>query len=284
MRRLLREPLLHFLIIGAVLFGVHGWLKQGPLRTPNEIVVTHGQIRSLQAQFERAWQRPPTSSELQSLIDSWLREEIFYREGLMMGLDRDDPVVRHRIAQKIEFIVDGAAPEVPTVAQLQSWLDAHADTYAVETTYSLRQVYFDPARHGDALDQTITAARAALRQGNVDAGDATMLPATLAAPAGEIRRIFGSGFEAALRTLPVGGWQGPVLSGFGVHLVELRSREPGRKARLTEVRDAVERDLLHARAQEMSSAFYERLKAGYDVRIDARVDDQGIDAAADPSS
>src|SRR4030095_7403948 len=214
MRRLLREPLLHFLIIGAALFGLHGWLNQGLLHTPSEIVVSRGQIRSLEAQFERVWQRPTTAQELQGLIDSWVREEIFYREGLLQGLDRDDPVVRRRIAQKVEFIVDGAVPAAPTAAELQSWLDAHADKYAIEASYSLRQVYFDPARHGDSLDQTIAAARAALEQGATDVGDATRLPATLNTTAGEIGRIFGSDFAAALRTLPTGGWQGPVRSGF----------------------------------------------------------------------
>lgn len=273
MKKILREPLFHFLILGAVLFAAYGWLNGGLPSSENEIVVSRGQMRSLQAQFERVWQRSPTPQELQGLVDNWVREEIFYREGVVMGLDRDDPVVRRRIAQKVEFIVDGATPAAPTPAELQSWLDAHPDKYAIGATYSLRQIYFDPARHGDALDKTIETARTTLAKGGADVGDSTMLPATVQGSANEIARVFGGDFEQALRTLPMGGWQGPVRSGFGLHLVEVSAREDGRQAKLEDVREAVERDLLHARTEEASAAFYERLRANYNVRVE--------DAAAD---
>ena len=235
-------------------------------------------MESLQAQFERVWQRPPTSQELQGLVDTWVREEIFYREGMAMGLDRDDPVVRRRIAQKIEFIIDAAAPATPTTEELQSWLDAHRDKYFAEPTYSLRQVYFDPTRHAAKLEPVVAAARAALARGDSSVGDSTMLPSILDGPATEVVRAFGSDFEHALRSLPIGGWQGPVRSGFGVHLVELRAREDSRKATLDEVRALVERDLLHARAQEANAAYYDRVRANYNVRIEG-----GVAPTADPS-
>jgi hypothetical protein len=273
MKKLLREPLFHFLILGAVLFAAYGWLNGGLPNSENEIVVSRGQMRSLQAQFERVWQRSPTPQELQGLVDNWVREEIFYREGVVMGLDRDDPVVRRRIAQKVEFIVDGATPVAPTAAELQSWLDAHPDKYAIGATYSLQQIYFDPARHGDGLDKTIETARVAIGKGRTDVGDSTMLPATVQGSADEIARVFGGDFEQTLRMLPVGGWQGPVRSGFGLHLVHVSAREDGRQANLEDVREAVERDLLHARTEEAGAAFYERLRANYNVRVE--------DAAAD---
>ena len=97
-------------------------------------------------QFERAWRRPPTAQELQGLIDGWVREEIFYREGMALGLDRNDPIVRRRIGQKVEFIVDGMTPASPSNEELQAWLDAHPERYAIESLHSLRQVYFDPDR------------------------------------------------------------------------------------------------------------------------------------------
>ena len=171
MTRLLREPLLHFFLVGAVLFGVYGWLHGGLLNSPTEIVVSRGQVQSLQMQFERVWQRPATQGELQGLIDGWVREEIFYREGIAMALDRDDPIVRRRVGQKLEFILDSAAPASPTDAELQAWLDAHPDDYQIEPTYSLRQVFFDPARHGDKLDADIAAARRALESGKLVDGD-----------------------------------------------------------------------------------------------------------------
>ena len=201
MHKLLREPLVHFLLLGALLFGTYTWLHRGQTQAPNEIVVSRGQLESLQAQFERVWQRPPTSQELQGLVDTWVREEIFYREGMAMGLDRDDPVVRRRIAQKIEFIIDAAAPATPTTEELQSWLDAHRDKYFAEPTYSLRQVYFDPTRHAAKLEPVVAAARAALARGDSSVGDSTMLPSILDGPATEVVRAFGSDFERRVAQL-----------------------------------------------------------------------------------
>ena len=173
MRRLLREPLFHFLLIGAGLFLLYGWLQGGLLSSPKEIVVSAGQVQGLQLQFERAWRRPPTAKEVQGLIDSWVREEIFYREGLAMGLDRDDPIVRRRIGQKVEFLVDGMLPRAPTVEELQGWLDSHPDRYRSETLHSLRQVYFDASRHGERLQADVAKALNELREGKEVPGDAS---------------------------------------------------------------------------------------------------------------
>ena len=274
MRKLIREPLLHFLLLGAALFALYGWLNGGLPDAQNEIVVSRGQMRSLESQFERVWRRPPTPEELKGLIDNWVREEILYREGLVMGLDRDDPVVRRRIAQKVEFILNGAIPATPIEAELQAWLDSHREKYSVESRYSLRQVYFDPARHGEAIAQVISRGQAALQEGREEVGDPTMLPATMTAAASDVARVFGNEFETALRTLPLGAWQGPVRSGFGIHLVKLQAREAGHKASLNEVREAVARDLMYARSEEASNAFYEKVKATYNVRIDDAAEGQ----------
>jgi hypothetical protein len=266
---LLREPLLHFFLGGVVLFGVYGWLQGGQSNSPTEVVVSRGQVRSLQLQFERVWQRPASSDELQGLIDSWVKEEIFYREGIAMALDRDDPVVRRRVGQKLEFILDSAAPASPTDAELQSWLDAHPGDYQTEPTYSLRQVFFNPARHGDALGADIAAARRALESGEAIEGDTTLLPHEMnAARATDVARVFGDEFLVGLGTTAIGGWHGPVQSAFGVHLVELIERGDGGRAALHDVRAQVERDLLHARTEDAKAAVYERLRANYSVRID----------------
>jgi len=269
MRRLLREPLLHFLVLGALLFVLYGWLNRGRSDAADEIVVTRGQLQSMTAQFTRVWQRPPTPDELNGLVESWLREEIFYRAGLAQGMDRGDPVVRRRIAQKLEFVADGQTPVPPSDAQLQAWLDAHSDKYRVEVRYTMRQIYFDPARRGERLDADLAAAQRALAGGRPAAGDSTLLPQALdSAAASEVVRVFGSDFAQALKTLPVGGWSGPVRSGFGLHLVDLRARDDGRAATLDEVRAAVQRDWLHARTEELKAAYYNKLRANYTVRIE----------------
>jgi len=275
--RLLREPLLHFFAVGALLFGAYGMLHQGSANSPDEIVVSRGQLQNLRLQFERVWQRSATAPELQVLIDNFVKEEIFYREGITLGLDRDDPVVRRRIGQKLEFIVESAVPPPPTDVDLQAWLDSHAERYQIEPDYSLRQVYFDPARHGDKLAAEIAAARRSLAAGKEVTGDATMLPPSLDAAATEAQRVFGNEFADALKTLPVGGWQGPVTSAFGVHLVSLTRHDPARTATLAEARAEVERDLIHARLQQTNAAFYDKLRAKYAVRV------EGASAIAEPA-
>jgi hypothetical protein len=276
MKRILGEPLLHFFVVGALLFGVYGLLNRGSAIAPDEIVVSRGQMQNLQLQFERVWQRPATAEETQGLIDNWVKEEIFYREGVTLGLDRDDAVVRRRVGQKLEFILDAAAPAPRTDAELQAWLDSHVADYKIAPTYSLRQIYFDPAKHA-GLEAVIANARRALDAGKDVAGDTTLLPPSLDADATEMERIFGAEFATALKALPVGGWQGPVTSAFGVHLVELTLRSPARPATLAEVRADVERDLGHARLTDANAAFYDKLRAKYAVRI------EGASAAGKPA-
>jgi hypothetical protein len=269
-RRLLHEPLLHFLILGALLFALYGWLHGGARKAADEIVVTRGQLQSLQTQFERTRQRPPTADERQELVDGWVREEIFYREGLAMGLDRDDPVVRRRVAQKLEFIGDGSTPAPPTPLELQAWLDGNADRYQIEPRYTLTQVYFDIARHGERLDADVASALRSLDKGKMPDGDSTLLPPTLdRAPASQVTRIFGLAFADALKALPLGAWQGPLRSTFGVHLVRLSAVEPARAATLGEARAAVERDFVQARAARLDAEQYQKLRARYVVRVDA---------------
>jgi hypothetical protein len=270
MRRLLRQPLLHFLILGALLFGLYSWLHGGAPKATDEIVLSRGQLQSLQAQFQRTRQRAPTPDELQGLVEGWVREEIFYREGLAMGLDRDDTVVRRRIAQKLEFIVDGAAPTPPTTAELQAWLDVNADKYQIEPRYTLRQIYFDVAQHGEKLDADVAAVRRALEAGKTSAGDPTLLPPALErVTASEVKRVFGRELVDALKSLPVGTWQGPLRSTFGMHLVNLSAAEAARPVALSEVRAQVERDFLQARTAEISAAHYQKLRARYIVRTDS---------------
>jgi len=268
--KLLREPLLHFFVLGAVLFAMYSWLHRGQIEAPGEIFVSRAQVSSLQAQFERVWQRPANPAELQHLVDNWVREEIFYREGLAMGLDRDDPVVRRRVGQKIQFIIEGAAPTSPTTAELQAWLDAHRADYRTEPRYSLRQVYFDPRRHGANLERDIASARRALEGGSNNVGDATLLPLEMQdASQSEVEREFGAEFVAGLKSVAPGTWQGPSRSTFGVHLVRVDARNDGQALSLEQVRAEVERDLLQARAEESSRKIYDRLRANYRVRVES---------------
>ena len=268
MRRILREPLLHFLVLGALLFVAYRWVAGEGSRAPDQIVVSAERVRVLADQFQRTWQRPATQQELDSLVQTFVREEVMYREGVAQGLDRDDPIIRRRVQQKLEFLTDGSVPPVPTDAELQAWVDAHADLYAVPPRYTLRQIYFDPGRHDD-MKALITQARANLEAGRPAGGDSMSLPEQLTdAETNDIEREFGVEFTRGLAALPSGSWQGPIPSGFGVHLVLIQARgEPG-APKLAEVREAAVRDLLHDRSQKAQEGFYQDLRKRYTVTIE----------------
>ncbi len=267
-RQALKEPLLHFFLLGAGLFLLFASLNRGVMQVPDEVVVDQARVDGLVAQFERVWQRPPSPEEVRGLIDGWVREEIMYREGVALGLDVNDSVVRRRVAQKMAFIADGIAATEPTDAELEQWLQTHADQYRNEPVYELQQVYFNPAKHdadlGDRLQKVASTLGMSIEPPE---GDITMLPAKLpSAGIGEIMRIFGGDFVNALAALPVGEWQGPVRSAYGLHLVRVNAVTPAGEPILADVRAAVERDWSAAQSEELNEAFYQAVRERYTVR------------------
>ena len=270
MKKLIRQPLLHFFALGAALFVLFGLVNSGEGEAPGEIVIDANRIEALVARFDRTWQRPPTQEELEALIDSYVREEILYREALALGLDQDDPVVRQRMAQKLEFMFEGDM-RLPEDADLVEWLETHPDQYRASPQYAFEQVFFNPERHGDRLEQTVREALAAIDSGeNPVAGDPTLLPGQVELSSTlRIERLFGPDFVAGLAGRPVGTWAGPVRSPYGLHLVRIERFEPGYLPPLDEVRAAVERDWLQAESDRAKQAFYQVLRDRYEVRIDA---------------
>jgi len=269
MRHWLREPLIHFFLLGAGLFLLFGWLNRGGFDAPDEIVVDSSQVAQLRSQFQRIWQRPPTEGELAGLVQGWIRQEVLYREGLALGVDQDDPVTRRRIVQKMEFMSDAFVNEEVTDAELQQWLDENAAVYRVAPRHSFHQLYFDPQRHGASLDETLAESLQALKENpTAVTGDPTLLPQSMAAAStGEISRTFGEQFTAALADAPLGIWTGPVQSGYGWHLLRITEKEPARQPALEDVRAAVERDLLAERTRRAGQAYYEALRGRYTVRV-----------------
>lgn len=275
----LREPLLHFLLAGAVLFAV-GSLGREAEAPPGELRVGAGQVEHLAEVFARAWSRPPTREELDGLIRDHLREEVAYREALALGLDRDDTIVRRRLRQKLEFLAEDVAVQGRAgEAELAAFFDANRERFRREPRYSFRHVYFSSDRRRDASADA-RAALARLEHGEVAAeelGDPTLLPLDVGdADAGEVDRQFGDGFAHALAALPTGTWRGPIESAFGVHLVRVERRDLGSVPPLSEVREAVEREWLAELRSRQRDEFYQRLLARYRVVIEPHV-------AAEPS-
>ena len=240
----LREPLVHFLALGALLFVLFEWRGAGP--SSRRIVVTPGQVEAMAAGFARTWQREATEEELKGLIDEYVREEIATREAIDAGLDRDDTVVRRRLRQKWEFVTEDSGDITPpSEAELQAWLDAHAGKYRSEPEIAFAQ--------------------------RMPAGGARLLPGDVArTPRGDVARMFGDDFATAILLVEPGRWTGPIQSGYGVHEVFVRERYDGRMPPLAEVRDQVERDVINARRQQRLQTAYETLVERYEIVIERR--------------
>jgi hypothetical protein len=273
-KRLLREPLFHFLALGAVLFLIgRGTADEtGPMGS--RIVVTPGHVQQLAASFAMTWQRPPTEREMQGLIEDYVREEVYYRESLALGLDRDDIIIRRRLRQKMEFLSQDLADAVaPTDDELHAYLEANQDRYRIEPRYTLDQRYFGGSGAGGATrlaaEEALAMTEDPSQPGSAPTGERSMLPSALAdVPAREVARVFGERFVEQIENLPVGRWAGPVESGYGQHLVYIRQHVDGRVPTLEEVRPAVARDWEAQRREEVNDQLYDRLLERYTVIVE----------------
>jgi PPIC-type PPIASE domain len=266
LRRTLREPLLHFAVLGAGLFGAYQVVAPAPADT-SAIVVSGDQIVSLAEQFRASWQRPPSREELEHLIQARVRDEVLYREGVALGLDRDDPVVRNRVRQKMEALTEDVLTEEPTDAELQAYLDAHPDLFAVPALVSFEQRYFDPGRR-TVLDADLRRAHDVLRAGGTVHGDRTMLPGRMDnALDADVQAAFGEAFAKAIQAAPVGVWFEPIQSSFGYHLVRVTGRTAATVPRLADARSVVAREWSRARTVEGREQLYRSLRARYTIEV-----------------
>jgi hypothetical protein len=273
--KVIREPLLHFLLLGAAIFVVYGVATRHKTDKPGQILVTQGTIENLVTGFTRTWQRPPTEEELQGLVRDYIREEAAYREALALGLDRDDMIVRRRLQQKIEFLSDDLANRTdPSDMDLQRFLDAHSGLFQSEPLFSFRQIYFNPQLHGGNLHRDITRTlehlqRDGPRANTADLGDPFLLePSFEKVSLSDVKRTFGDQFASALVALRLGMWQGPVDSGYGTHLVFVAQRSDARLPALDEVRDQVRREWLAAKRKEATEKFYQAILSRYKVKVE----------------
>jgi len=268
-RRVLREPLLHFLLLGLALFLYYGRVAPDD-DGGKRIVVSQAQVDLLSTQFQATWSRPPTPDELNGLVESYIRDEILYREGRSLGLDQDDAVIKRRVRQKLDVMIEESiAQNSPTDADLQAYLDANPETFRKPSVVSFEQVYF--GAEGD-VDAKLARARTLLQQGADPAtlGQPTLLPARQDhVPLDLVARDFGKEFADALAGLTVGEWSQPVSSGFGMHLVRLNAVQPSQAPALDAVRDVVAREWENARRKRAQAAALAELRKQYEVKIQA---------------
>jgi len=281
--RLLREPLVHFIVLGGALFVVSGAPSRDPApnSAANRIELTLDDLQQLQIGFAAKWQRAPTPQELVALVEGRVREEILYREALALGLDRNDTIVKRRMAQKMEFFAeDVSALREPTPEELRAWYGQHSERFGLPARVTFRHLYFSPDRRGGRAREDAERALVKLAGKPESRPDA----AGVADPfmfqdwygdrtAEQLAREFGPDFARAIFGLAPGSWQGPIESGHGPHLVFVDSLTPGREPAFEEVELAVA-DAWRAeqRADSLRKA-YEEMRAKYEVVLPAPPDE-----------
>lgn len=271
MRAWRHEPLVHFLGLGALLFILNGVFGNSVTVDPT-ITVSEPEIARLAQLFAAQWERPPTREELDGLVEQQIREEVLYREAVAMGLDQNDAIVRRRLVQKLEFLSQDLVDDNASESDLRAFFETHAASFEEPAVLTFSHVYFNPDRRGDSLRGDAELLLADLRAGSVDEpaelGDTFLLPLSFAQrSAREVAGLFGTDFAAQLTALEVGSWQGPVVSGYGLHLVLLQVRVDAHLPEFGVVRDKVHTEYLNVQRRDADERMYQRLRERYRIDI-----------------
>ncbi len=277
--RLLREPLAQFLMIGLVLFLIYGALNHGVSQTGTsyQIVLTTDDLRQLQSTFAAQWQRTPSPEEMRGLEENKIREEVLYREALLLGLDKDDVIIKRRLAQKMQFLAeDVAAAHDPTTAELKAWYAKNSSGFALPSRLSFRHLYFSPDRRGQRAHDDAIKALAKIRGEPEESKTAAALADRFMfkdyyedRTPEELDKELGSQFASAIQKVKPGSWQGPVESGYGWHLVFVDSVIPGRVPVFEEVEPDVKTAWLAAQKQQAWQKAYEEMRFKYSIVLPA---------------
>jgi PPIC-type PPIASE domain len=273
MLRLLKDPLVHFLSIGVALFAISAWRGEAIRGGREEITISAEQVAKLRDTASLTRGREPTRAELDELIESTVREEVFYREALLLGLDKNDDEVRRRLVEKMSYLTQDLVDPAPSSEQeLRAFYAAQPALFTIPPLVGFDQVFFSPNERGAKLEADAAAGLAALRAGKppTDVGDHTPLRASCDdAPREQIRVLFGDTLAEALFSQPPGDWAGPYRSDFGLHLVRLRSRSAARLPPYEEIAERVAEEFGAKRRREANEAAYVKMRAKYDVVIEA---------------
>jgi hypothetical protein len=282
MRKFLTDPLLHFLLLGAALFGFSAWRGDAPEAGGERIVVTAEQIAQLREAAALLHGGPPSAEQLQELIEPTIREEIFYREALALGLDENDDEVRRRLVEKMQYLTqDLADPEPASEAELRAFYTASPERFRIPERVSFEQVFFSPSQRAETVERDALAALAELRTGADMSGFGDRTPLRDRyddAPREQVGVLFGEQIAETLFTAEVGSWDGPFASDFGLHLVRLQARERSRVPPFEEIREQVLATFASVRRQQANEAEYRKLRDRYEIIVEWP-DDRESDAA-----
>jgi PPIC-type PPIASE domain len=266
--------LLQFLMLGAALFGLFHFVGHNKRETPAIIVVSSDRIANLADGFARTWQRQPSKEELQGLIDGYIRDEVFYREGRAAGLDRDDVIIRRRVRQKMEFFAEDIVGLEPSEEQLTAYLRANSERFRAEDRFTFRQVFLSATRRASTIDRDGKQLATVLAGANVAVettalGDPFLLGEEFHSMSqNDVASIFGDDFAERIFVMEPGRWQGPIASSFGRHFVFIRERTQGSIPLLDAVRETVRREWANAHRLEAQQKLYASLRDRYEIIVD----------------
>jgi hypothetical protein len=292
LKHLFREPLLHFLLIGLALFAVYAYMHRGRfgVESSKQIVLSLDELGQMHTFFVSQWHREPTPAEFQAMVEDKVREEVLYREGLAMGLDKDDTIVKRRMAQKMQFIAeDVATAHEPSPSELRAWFDRNSSKFALPSRYSFRHLYFSPDKRGTNAQGNAAEALTKIAGQPEDSKLAVSLadrfmfqdyyrdrtPEALA-------KEFGPQFVVALEKVKPGSWQGPVESGYGWHLVFVDTVIPGRIPALEEIESDVKTAWLGEQKADAWQKAYSEMRAKYTVLLPAPPEKESASAPTPP--
>ena len=276
----LRHPVVRIALLGALVAAAILVVRGAPSGADEKrVVVTGADLLQLRAGFTRTWRREPTAAELRGLVDEHIRQEVLYREALARGYDRDDPVVRQAMRQKMEFLAAaqvGQAP--PSDGEIEAFFTLRRERYRLPAVLSLAQIYIDPDRGTATVEERAAALLGKLDGADPDPGELAALgdrimlrPVYERVTTNDLASTFGDEFAEAVVGLEPGAWHGPIRSGYGAHLVRVAELEPSRVPSWTEVRGQVVRDMEYEAVNAAKEQVYQEIAQGYRVVTDAEV-------------
>jgi hypothetical protein len=292
LKRWLREPLLHFLLIGITVFAVYGYTHRGRggVESSRQITLSLDELGQMDLYFESQWHRQPTPAEFQAMLEDKVREEVLYREALAMGLDKDDTIVKRRMAQKMQFLAeDVAAAHEPSTAELKAWFEKNSNKFALPSRYSFRHLYFSPDKRGKNAQDDASKALVKIAGKPEDSKLAVSLADRFMfqdyygdrAP-DALAKEFGPQFVVALEKLKPGSWQGPIESGYGWHLVYVDTVIPGHIPAFEEMEPDVKAAWLGEQKATAWQKAYAEMRAKYVVLLPVPSDKEAAQAPVPP--
>ncbi len=273
----LKEPLLHFLVIGASFYLINGLYGKAEVSEDDRrIVISAGEVEWLRDSWKKRWSRPPTGEELDGIVRAYLRKLVLSHEAVAMGLDKDDTVIRRRLAQKLEFLSQDLVEFTnPSDEELAAYMNQNLASYEAPAIATMTQIFYDPDKRDDQALAEAERQKSILNAREFDPdyvnglGDTFFLQKYYPERSqSDIARLFGSGFAESVVDLPVATWSGPILSGYGVHLVYIHDRQAAVTPGLDEVRNKVLQDWKDEKRKELSDSYITNLLARYDVKVE----------------